>query len=108
MERLQHAINWRSKSKSAKAGFIYFIGCHDFIKVGYAENVELRLVALQTGCPYELTLLHKIPTQNMVADESRIHRHWQRYSMRGEWFRLHEGALTLILASETVGELLKN
>ncbi len=108
MDRLEHALKYVAKRKPAKAGFIYFIQCHEFIKVGFTDKVAIRLSSLQTGCPYELKLIHSIASKDMEVEESLIHKRWQCYEIRGEWFRLPESMLTVIVASETVDELLED
>ena len=108
MDRLEHALNWKPKPKPTgkeRPGFIYFIQCHDFIKVGYAENVPVRLIALQTGCPYELKLIKSIKTDDVEGDERKVHQHWKRYEIRGEWFQVPEGELLVLAGSETIDEL---
>lgn len=36
---------------------VYFIEGGGFVKIGVAENPEIRLKALQTGCPHDLRLI---------------------------------------------------
>lgn len=55
------------------------------IKIGFAENPFRRFVALQTACPYELTLIGVIPGGR--AGEAELHRRFKKYRVRGEWFR---------------------
>jgi len=110
MDRLEHVLNHIRKprvSSSSRSGFIYFIQCHDFIKVGFTDKVSIRLSALQTGCPYELKLFKSIPTSDMERDERLIHNHWKRYEIRGEWFQVPDGQLTVILGSETIDEIFR-
>lgn len=75
------------------------------MKIGFTDKVAIRLSTLQTGCPYELKLIHAITTDNMEWDEERLHKHWLRYEVRGEWFRLPDGELIILSACETIDEL---
>lgn len=104
MERLSHAIKHAAKLKLKREktghGFIYIIQCHDFVKVGLAIDVEVRLCQLQTGCPYELYLLKSFATQSMERDEQRLHELWKRYEIRGEWFQVPAGELAFVINAD--------
>lgn len=71
---------------------IYFIQCGDDgpIKIGIAEDVEHRMMALQTGCPYELHLLETYcPYEGFDARlfEAQLHALFAQHRIVGEWFR---------------------
>ena len=94
-ERLQHAIKWslarktkREKDANPKAGWIYLIKCHEFYKVGIADDVKARLSSMQTGCPYPLELIEAWRSNNASKEEKAIHALLSRYNVRGEWFML--------------------
>ncbi len=108
MDRLEHALKHLAnrKLKSFQPGFIYFVQCHDFIKVGLTYgNLDQRLSALQTGCPYELKLIHSFKSNDVEDDERKLHKHWQRYEVRGEWFRLPDSEIIVISASESINDI---
>ncbi len=90
--RLQNAINYAVKSelkrKKRRPSFIYLIACHDFVKVGIADNPKFRLGSLQVGCPYDLKMLATFRVSNCMEAEARLHAIWKRYEIRGEWFRV--------------------
>jgi hypothetical protein len=66
-------------------GFVYFVECDDFIKIGYTESVEDRVRALATATPYPLTVLATINgSQNT---ESCLHSRFADARHKGEWFR---------------------
>jgi len=73
-------------------GFVYFIEASEsgFLKIGWAKDPVKRLRELQTGCPYELTILGQCP--GSLEDEAAFHRTYADLRVRGEWFRL-DGAL---------------
>jgi len=73
-----------------RSGYIYFIQCHDFVKVGLGINPDCRLAQMQVGNPYELKLLRYFKVDSMAEAESRIHQFWLNYHVRGEWFRVPE------------------
>ena len=103
-DRLKHAIKFASKLKRERPdrpGFIYIIGCHDFVKVGISSDANWRLTQLQVGCPYELRLLARFTTQHATRDEARLHALWKRYELRGEWFNVPAGELASALNAAT-------
>lgn len=96
MDRLNHAVLYARRAASRrdnKPGFVYLIQCHDFVKVGMATDVKTRLLALQTGNPYELKLLGSWAVSEMAKSEIRLQNHWKRYEIRGEWYRVPFGEL---------------
>lgn len=107
MDRLEHALKYVRKPKQSRAGFIYLIGCHNFVKVGLADRVVIRLSQLQVGCPYELKLLAMFKTERMQHDEQRLHDLWRHYEVRGEWFQVPAGELAFAMSANTIEELLK-
>jgi hypothetical protein len=79
-------------------GDVYFVACrNEFVKVGFALNVDQRLKELQTGCPYELTVI------GVLRDTSALAERWFHAAMRsergrGEWFKLTDRVRLLIQA----------
>lgn len=72
------------------AGFIYFIGCGplEAVKIGFTKaHPNVRLKALQTGCPSPLTLLAFVPGR--ADEEAKLHATFEPLRIQGEWFR-HE------------------
>lgn len=104
MDRLKSSLDyakrrqWERENKPCK-GFVYLIQCHNFVKVGYADKVETRLSALQTGCPYELHLLASWPSDSVQSDEARLHALWLKYEVRGEWFQVPAGELACVMSA---------
>lgn len=66
--------------------FIYFIEAigHDRIKIGKADNPEVRLKQLQTGSHAELRLIGTIAAE--AAREQEMHQAFATDRIRGEWF----------------------
>lgn len=64
---------------------IYFISDGEYIKIGYAYNVHLRLSTMQSGNARKLKIIgmHKGHTK----DEKRLHRHFNHLHYNGEWFK---------------------
>src|SRR5258708_7975392 len=78
-QRLQlEMYDWHLKPKGSKrirhpnyGGSVYFIGCGDMIKIGFAKNVARRVRALQGTSPQKLELLATTP--GTPTDEKRMH-----------------------------------
>lgn len=65
--------------------YIYFIqATNGPIKIGLTKNVQRRLVRLQTGNPYKLSLLYFCPAKGVVEEQLRFHL--KSDHMRGEWY----------------------
>lgn len=81
---------------------LYFIqdSVTDHLKIGFVkatclEAVEVRRADLQIGNPSELLILATTP--GSMADEQELHRRFERYHVRGEWFRPCNAILRFIL-----------
>lgn len=84
---------------------IYFIELLDFIKIGYTENVSMRLAQMQTAVPIDLKLLLDIPGDKTL--EEIIHFKFAPIRVRGEWFKRHPALLAYIDALKSgTGEVL--
>lgn len=84
--------------------YVYFIRTEakpPMVKIGKARDPESRMATLQTGCPYELTLLGSIACRSDMhaeAAEKDLHRHFSIYRTRGEWFRYDDRVARIIAA----------
>jgi len=69
---------------------VYAIGCGDYVKIGVAVNVELRMRALQIANPTPLTLLDSrefLTKERARLIERCIHGELVDQHASGEWFR---------------------
>jgi len=82
--------------KLDKPGYLYFIASEtqQAIKIGFAENVYMRLKSLQTGNPDELKLLATVPC--LAEAEFRLHRVLKHKRIRLEWYPDNAEIETLI------------
>lgn len=69
----------------ATQGYIYFIQCNRFIKIGYSTTVQWRLRQYSTYNPFKLKPLGQM--RGTWGLENRLHWQFKRYWVRGEWFR---------------------
>lgn len=77
-------------SVKVKKQQVYVIGNQEYgvIKIGVAVNPKTRLKAVQTGCPYPLSLLTtSTPKSDAKKIEQKLHHKLSQYRLSGEWFR---------------------
>lgn len=76
------------RSTPARPGFVYFIECDGFIKIGFSLWPRARLEALQPACPHPMRLVGTLRGKSS-KDERRLHKRFAalRVRPRQEWFR---------------------
>ncbi|HLF10085.1 MAG TPA: GIY-YIG nuclease family protein [Gammaproteobacteria bacterium] len=78
-------------------GSVYFIRCNEYVKIGFAVDVNHRLCVLQVGCPHDLALVAVLadvaPSMERIVHETFAENH-----ARGEWFKADDRLETLIAA----------
>lgn len=92
----QGRADFSFQAREVSSPLVYFMECEGFIKIGKAVHPEGRLEALQTGNPFEISILLTID-----ADEKQMHKIFASCHHSGEWFR-REGALDNFLKSHGV------
>lgn len=65
-------------------GFIYAIASDDLVKIGWSKDPWRRLVKLRSDNAGECAMLGVVP--GTQADEAALHREFDAYRVRGEWF----------------------
>jgi len=76
--------------------WVYAIQCHEFVKIGVANDVRKRLASLQTGCPYDLTLIAEWHSSDAGRVEDELHEILDKWRVRGEWFKLPDDVIASI------------
>jgi hypothetical protein len=79
----------REALRKPRRGVVYFIQAEalGLIKIGSAINADKRLTALQSGCPDRLRLVAFVGTDDVIATERAMHRHFRHHREHHEWFR---------------------
>jgi hypothetical protein len=80
-------------------GFVYFVSTDDIpafpVKIGWTERIaRIRLMGIQTGCPYRLSVVAGFP--GTYQDESGLHRQFKADRLCGEWFKRSPDLMALI------------
>lgn len=77
-----------------KTGFIYFVECVGYVKIGFTTSVPSRLGAIQSHNPLDLRLLGFL--RGPIQVEGRVQEACEKFHHRGEWFRGSEELLEAI------------
>lgn len=85
-----------SKPPASHPSAVYVIGFDQYVKIGFSTDAPSRIRALQDGVPIALKI-HAV-LRGTQKDERNLHRRFESYRARGEWFRL-EGELKLWIES---------
>jgi len=96
-----------NKLGRAYEGYLYLIQCHQFIKIGIAQNPMGRISSMQSGNPYELKLIKFFKVENMLDVEKRLHRFVKDHHVRGEWFKLPADCLKRICDAVEFDDIFK-
>jgi hypothetical protein len=87
--------------------YLYVIGpVNGPFKIGFANDVQKRLSALQTSTHVELNLHASIAVDDPRKAESAIHERLDKYLIRGEWFRCSKSEAISIIES-TFGKVIE-
>lgn len=70
------------------SGFVYFVRCGSFIKIGFSTNALKRFAELKNGIPLDVSLAAYFP--GSLHYESWLHRRFLAFHHRGEWFRSNQ------------------
>lgn len=66
-------------------GYIYFIRCGKFVKIGFSHEPEARKRELELGNPEDCILVGM--HEGTIEDEKHLHRYFLSHHHRLEWFR---------------------
>lgn len=65
-------------------GFIYFIACGEFVKIGHSATPRRRPKDFATANPYDCTIIGIMPGGTL--DEAKLHERFAHLEHRNEWF----------------------
>lgn len=83
-----------------KCTHLYVLRCGERLKIGVTQDIEQRILSLQTGNPDKIELEYIEERLNPHKAEKFLHRHFQKHKVSGEWFEgisLHEIRVRLML-----------
>lgn len=73
--------------------FVYLVECDGRYKIGKSNNVESRILSMQTGSPYKINLIRKYEFNESITleIERMLHNEFREYNTIGEWFDFRGG-----------------
>ena len=82
--------------KTTPGGYIYLLSeeTDKYLKIGIATNVIKRLSSIQTGNPYNISILYNVCVLNMRNAEKAFHKKFKHLKYKNEWFLKDESIIT--------------
>lgn len=80
--------------KQKSEGYVYFVQCDAFVKIGHSLEPRRRIGHIATNSPHECTLIGMAAGGNRL--EKELHAKFAEHRHRGEWFRLTPELLKVI------------
>lgn len=90
---------WKERWKTTEEDFwrfVYVMNCGKFFKIGIAIRLDERLNQVQTGNPYQVSLVFGIKHKNAEEIERELHNIFIDKRERREWFILEDKDLVFI------------
>lgn len=77
--------------------YVYILSANGYFKIGVTTNINKRIKALQTGCPFKIELVALLKTDEHYKIESELHIGLEPYQTYGEWFLLDKETFNSII-----------
>jgi hypothetical protein len=79
-------------------GVVYFLRADNgLIKIGKTTDLDLRLRQLNRVLPYDVEVLIVLVSDNIHILEEALHKKFEGYLVKGEWFRITDEHLENVL-----------
>lgn len=85
-------------------GFVYFMRCGDWVKIGFSLEPMGRVAHLHTNQPHEISAV--VIVRGTREDERRAHAAVKSERLRGEWFNYTPAVANLISRSLAFGRVM--
>jgi hypothetical protein len=82
--------------------FVYFVEGNKLIKIGKTWNLKKRMCSLNSASPIELKLIGYCETKYPDNLEQYLHKLFEDYRIRGEWFNLTKEDIYNIIQKELI------
>jgi len=86
----------RGEQYSVEGAHVYILQCGPYYKIGASAKVGQRISQLSALPPFDIELIHTIPTDDMYGLESELHTQFSDKRKRGEWFELDDSDVEYI------------
>ncbi len=97
------------RHKSNIKGYVYLVHCKgtNYYKIGASKSpYKDRLVVLQSGCPFDLIMLHASHSINYKESEEQAHSYFRNSNHKDEWFEFKEEEIISVI--EKIDEISKS
>jgi hypothetical protein len=102
--RGRHAPTQVPAATQEKAGFVYFLRCAEWLKIGYSNSPSRRMREIVTRSPYAVTSMAAV--RGSRHDEKLIHQALANHRINGEWFSYSAPAAEIMIRSTTFGRVM--
>tara|TARA_B110000014_G_scaffold75402_1_gene51510 strand:+ start:393 stop:1085 length:693 start_codon:yes stop_codon:yes gene_type:complete len=85
-------------SLDVQEGFVYLMQWEDEYKIGKAVDVERRQKRIERELGREITVLHRIFSNDYTKAEADLHRKYKDKCLHGEWFSLNDDDLEWLMS----------
>lgn len=66
-------------------GYVYFLECGDFVKIGFSKKPDDRFHSLKVSLPFKIKYVRQI--SGNIRDEKKLHLRFKKWHVKGEWFK---------------------
>lgn len=70
--------------------FVYIAKCESFFKIGKSNNLKRREKGLQTGNPFDVSIIAYVESYEANSLEKSIQNRYRDRKIKGEWFDLDQ------------------
>lgn len=70
--------------RRSRSGYVYFLRCGEFVKIGYSETPLDRVAAIAAGSIGDHKLLGLV--RGGITMEKQLHQRFKAFRHKGEWF----------------------
>ena len=79
-----------------KEGYVYLAEAAGFYKIGISKAPDERIKHFSTIMPIDVNIVHVFWADDYKAAENWLHKAYESWRYRGEWFKLPDGLVELI------------
>ena len=85
---MQNKSELNSDETDVEFWYVYLMKSGRFYKIGRSNSVERRNYDLGIKLPEDLSIVHKIKTDDPIGIEAYWHKRFEEKRKKGEWFDL--------------------
>jgi len=86
--------------QTEKSGYVYFIRCDGYTKIGYARSPKKRLADIKTANPHPVKLIGAIYSDDVERLEHKVQTEASDYHKNGEWYEISVDWVKWVISRE--------